>query len=379
MARAPALQAIEALPEADRLEGFPHPRETRRLFGHEPAERELAAALTSGRIHHAWLLAGPEGIGKATLAYRFAAFAFAKPEERDPSGTSLAQPEETSALRMVRVLSHPGLLVIRRPWVHKDKRLAATIPVDEVRKLRTFLAHTAGGGTRPGEAVQRVVIVDQADELNNSSANALLKSLEEPPARTLFLLVTSQPGRLLPTIRSRCRVLALAPLAADDLRQASEQALETAGLDSPAEADWSRLLHLSRGSVRRLLALATSDGLKLAQQVSTVLENLPKVDWVAAHGLADNLAGAANEQRFEAFFALLLDSSARLARAAATDEGEPGEVELAKRLIPEGRLASWAELWETVVREKAEALALNLDRKTLVLETLSRLEGASRR
>ena len=379
MARTPAVQAIEAPPETDRLDGFPHPRETRRLIGHGPAEQELAAALATGRIHHAWLLAGPEGIGKATLAYRFAAFALARAEERDPTGASLALPEEASALRMVRALSHQGLLVIRRTWDQQKKRFPATIPIEEVRKLRAFLGHTAGGGARPGEAVQRVVIVDQADELNIYSANALLKSLEEPPARTLFLLVTSQPGRLLPTIRSRCRLLALAPLGAADLREAAEQALDAAGLPSPAEADWPRLAYLARGSVRRLLALATSDGLKLAQRVFAILENLPKVDWVAAHSLADDLAGAANEQRFEVFFDLLLDLAARSARAAATGEGEPAEIDLGKRLIPEGRLASWAELWETVVRAKAEALALNLDRKTLVLETLSRLEGASRR
>ena len=379
MARAPAVREIEAPPEADRLGGFPHPRETRRLSGHAAAERELAEALASGRMHHAWLLAGHEGIGKATLAYRFAAYALADAAARDPSASSLELPENTPALRMVRALSHPGLLVIRRPWDQQKKRFVASIPVDEVRKLRAFLAHTAGGASRPGEPVQRVVIVDQADELNVSSANALLKSLEEPPVRTLFLLVTSQPGRLLPTIRSRCRTIALGPLEPEALRMAAEQALEAAELTKPDEADWPRLVQLARGSVRRLLALATSEGLKLAGRASLFLENLPKVDWVAAHALADDLAGAANDQRFDTFFDLLLDAAARLARAAATGEGEPSEVALARRLIPEGRLASWADLWETVGREKAEALALNLDRKTLVLETLSRLEGASRR
>lgn len=379
MARAPRVQEIEVAPEADRLEGFPHPREARQLFGHRAAERELAAALGSGRIHHAWLIAGPEGIGKATLAYRFAAYALADPDVRDPAAASLALPEQTPALRMVRAMSHPGLLVIRRPWDQKNKRFATNIPVDEVRKLRAFLAHTAGGAIRTGEAIERIVIVDQADELNVSSANALLKSLEEPPPRTLFLLITSQPGRLLPTIRSRCRMLTIAPLESQDLRAAAEQALEAADHRSPADADWPRLIHLARGSVRRLLALATSDGLELAQRVFSIFESLPKVDWAAAHALGDDLSSAANEQRFETFFDLLLDMSARLARAAATGEGDPQEIALARRLIPEGRLASWAELWETVVREKAETLALNLDRKNLVLETLSRLEGASRR
>ena len=379
MARAPALQEIEVPPEADRLDGFPHPRETARLYGHEEAERVLARALASERIHHAWLLAGPEGIGKATLAYHFAAYALAEAKERDPQAASLALPETAPALRMVRALSHPGLLLIRRPWDPKKKRLQTVIPVEEVRNLRAFLGHTAGGGSRPGEAIQRVVIVDQADELNSASANALLKSLEEPPARTLFLLVTSQPGRLLPTIRSRCRMLSLSALGPDDLRRAAEQALAATGREMPSEEDWTRLLHLARGSVRRLVALSTGDGLKLAQQAYAIFESLPRVDWTAAHTLAEELAGAANEQRFEVFFDIVLDLAARLTRAAATGEGEAHEVELARRLIPEGRLASWAELWETVGRGKAEALALNLDRKTLVLESLSRLEGASRR
>ena len=188
MARAPVPAEIEELPEADRLEGFPHPRETKEVFGHAGAERMLAEALAGGRMHHAWLLAGPQGIGKATLAYRFARAALAAPEERDVFGQSLAVADETSAARQVRALSHPGLLVIRRPYDVKAKRFATSIPVDEVRRLRSFLAHRAAGDG------WRVVIVDEANELNVNAANALLKSLEEPPARTVFLLVSSAPG-----------------------------------------------------------------------------------------------------------------------------------------------------------------------------------------
>ena len=225
MARAPAAAVIEARPEADRLEGFPHPRETAKLFGHEPAERALAEALASGRMHHAWLLAGPPGIGKATLAYRLARAALADPSER--SATDLTVPEDSRAARQVRALSHPGLLVIRRPWDDKAKRFATTIPVDEVRRLRSFLGHSAA------EATWRVVIVDDANELNVNAANALLKSLEEPPPRTVFLLVAPAPGRLLPTIRSRCRTLVLAPLEPAALRAAATQALAAADVDAP--------------------------------------------------------------------------------------------------------------------------------------------------
>jgi DNA polymerase III subunit delta' len=333
----------------------------------------LTEAFASGRMHHAWLLAGPAGIGKATLAYRFAAYAFATPEERDPFGAVLAIPEDTAALRQVRALSHPGLLVIRRPWEPKTKRFVATIPVDEVRRLRAFLGRTAEAGA------WRVVIVDRADELNLSSANALLKSLEEPPPHTIFLLITSEPGRLLPTIRSRCRRLDLAPLGAGALRHAATRALEAAQARRPDESDWPRLTHLARGSVRRLLALATADGLELYERVQDILAALPKVDWVGAHALSDELAGVAAEHRFETFFALLLDTLAAVTRARATGAGTEEEVKLALRLIPDGRLASWAELWETIVRDKADALALNLDRKMFILETLCRLEAAARR
>ena len=207
MARAAATVEIDELPEADRLEGFPHPRQTKKLFGHEAAERVLAESLSDGRMHHAWLVCGRQGIGKATLAYRFARAALAHPSERAANGQSLEVGEDTSAARQVRALSHPGLLVLRRPYDEKGKRFAASIPIDEVRRLRSFLSH------RAGEEAWRVVIVDEANELNVNAANALLKSLEEPPARAVFLLVSSAPGRLLPTIRSRCRMLSLQPLS----------------------------------------------------------------------------------------------------------------------------------------------------------------------
>ena len=159
-------------------------------------------------MHHAWLLAGREGIGKATFAYRLARHVLARPEERDPFGQSLEVAADSTAARQVAALSHPGLLVLRRPYDTRTKRFGASIPVDEVRRLKSFLGLTAGDGA------WRVVIVDAADDLNINAANALLKSLEEPPKRAVFLLVSSEPSRLLPTIRSRSRRLDLAALAA---------------------------------------------------------------------------------------------------------------------------------------------------------------------
>ena len=372
MARAPAIADIEELPQADRLEGFPHPRETKELYGHAGAERMLAEALSSERIHHAWLLTGPQGIGKATLAYRFARAALAAPEERDASGQSLAVADTTSAARQVRALSHPGLMVIRRPYDVKAKRFATSIPVDEVRRLRSFLAHRAAGDG------WRIVIVDEAGELNVNAANALLKSLEEPPTRTIFLLVASAPGRLVPTIRSRTRALALAPLGESDLRAAVTQALAAAEMKTPAPAaEWAALEPLAEGSAGRLLGLLASGGGELQARVTKLLSLLPKVDWRAVHALADELQPIAAQPRFELFFELLLASLSRLIRAAASGEGTPADRELAARVIGDTRLASFAALWERIAREKADTVALNLDRKSLILEIVARLAAAA--
>ena len=372
MARAPVLKDIEVPPEADRLDGAAHPRETTALFGHAAAEAMLAQSFAGGRMHHGWLLAGREGIGKATLAYRFARHALATPTQRDPARRSLDVAPETIAARQVLALSHPDLLVIRRPWDAKTKRHPVSIPVDEVRRVKSFLALTAEPGAH------RVVIVDAADELNSSAANALLKSLEEPPPATIFLLVTSEPGRLLPTIRSRCRMLDLEPLGEADLRRATLKAFETIDRDAPGPGEWPRLIALAEGSVRRLLALWLGNGLELAERIDKLLVTLPRLDWGAVHALGDELGSVASAERFETFFDLLLQFLAQMVRARARGlESGPGAA-LATRLIPEASLATWADLWETVVREKSVAMALNLDRKSLILDTFSRIEQAAR-
>jgi len=369
MARAAPPAEAEAEPEADRLEGFPHPRETPRLFGHEAAERALAEAFASGRMHHAWLITGRAGIGKATLAYRLARHALALPQQREAPGARLDVAAEATAVRQVRALSHPGLLLLRRPYDARAKRLAQSIPVDEVRKLKSFLALTSG------EAAWRVVLVDAADELNLNAANALLKSLEEPPQRSLFLLISAEPSQLLPTIRSRCRRLDLGTLAGEPLRAAAAAALATRGLEPPDGAAWDTLERLARGSVRRVLQLSASGGLALYARIERLLASLPRLDWQAAHALTDEMGYGAPEERFETFFDLFLDALARLLRARATGQGEAADRALAERLIAPERLGEWAALWQAAVSNKADAAELNLDRKAMLTSLFAALEA----
>ncbi len=374
MARAPRLQEIEVFPEADCLEGFLHPRFTPRLFGHLDAQMQLGEGLAEGRLHHAWLLVGPEGVGKATLAYRFAKRAL---DAREAAGsglfgdgapdTSLDVDPDSSAAHLVEALSHPDLLVLRRPYDIRQKRFKTAITVDEVRRLRGFLGHRTAGGA------YKVVIVDSADELNVNAANALLKALEEPPERVVFLLICSMPGRVLATIRSRCRLLALQPLGADDVAAAARQAFEASETEAPGEGDWPALVAAAGGSVRRLLTLAGEDGAGLTRKVDQFLDYARRSNWAQIHQLADTMSGAQVGPAFDAFVELLTQRLGLVIRAAARGEGAAADLEAARQLGVGDDLASWAELWETLVREKALQGSLNLDRKGFLIDAARRL------
>ncbi|MGD0530996.1 MAG: DNA polymerase III subunit delta' [Methyloceanibacter sp.] len=373
MSRAAAELTRTPEDEPDRLEGFSAPREVDCLFGHDAPLAEFDDALRSGRLHHAWLLVGPEGIGKATLAYRLARNVLALGEEAAGDRAQVAPVSaEHPVFRKVAALSHPNLLLLRRPWNERTKRYSQWISVDEVRRLRGFLGHSAG------QAGWRVVIVDRADELNQNAANALLKALEEPPQRTLFLLVATAEGRLPVTIRSRCRTLRVATLGEGDLEQAARAALARDGHEVDAET-LATALSLSQGSVRRALELATGEGIGLYRELLAVLGGLPKLDGARLHRLVDRLGGASDGERLELFLSLLLGLLERLIRAAATGEGAIGEDrELAGRSVDRSILPRWVEVWEAIDRAQADAASLNLDRNLLVLEVFYRLQQVAR-
>lgn len=376
MARQRAIEPeFETPPEADRLEGWPHPRETFQVLGHEAAEAVIAGTIGSGRLHHAWLMTGEQGIGKAAFAYRAARFLLAQEDHQLPPGVrSLDIAEGSRTARQVANRSHPGLLTIKRGWDASGKKSRQSIAIDDIRQLRHFLQRTA-------VTPWRVVIVDSADDLNPNSANALLKSLEEPPARTVFFLISSSPGRLLPTIRSRCRTIRFEPLPDAALREAVLAACRGSGRGPPDEAQLATLLTIAKGSPRRVLQLLDGGGLALYETVVTLLESLPRLDRAALHKLMALTAGRDGIAHAVAFN-LLEEAIAAVLRARAAGLDAPPEFPQLRRfpaiVIPDS-LADWAELWETIRDARGEAERLNLDKAALTLTVFEKLESLSRK
>ncbi|MCV2882521.1 DNA polymerase III subunit delta' [Actibacterium sp. XHP0104] len=367
------MSALSDLPEPDRVEGAPHPRETVRLVGQEAAEAAFLEAYNSDRLHHGWLLTGPRGVGKATLAWRIARFLLATPPADDgglfgapppPSSLDIA-PEHPVAHRLA-ALSEPGLCLIRRGPNDKGDAISNDIRVDQVRKLKSFFGLSASDGGR------RVVIVDAADELNTSAANALLKELEEPPARCTMLLISHQPSRLLPTIRSRCRELRLGTMTADQIAQA----MAAAGAET---TDPQALAALSGGSVGEAIRLTNLGGLELYAELIGLMATLPRLDRPRALKLADSTVGKAARPRFDLLLALFDLFLARLARTGVAGppapQAAPGEAELMARLCPDAHAARlWAERAAELGARARHARAVNLDPSSLILDMVLRID-----
>lgn len=347
--------------ESDRTDDLPHPRDTVDLLGHAAAQRAMLDAFRSGRLAHAWLVGGPRGIGKATLAWRFARFLLAHPDPSAPdvrAATDLGVPETHPVWARLRGRAHGDLAVLRREWNDKGKRFYDEIRVDDVRKALGLFQRSAGAGGF------RICIIDSADDLNRSSANALLKVVEEPPPRSLFLIVAHQPARMLPTIVSRCRKLTLGPLDGDALRRAVRAARD-GGPDPDARA-LEAVVGRSGGSVGRALQLLDAARLILDGDLRAELDRLPALDWRALHRVADRIAAADRTGPSDVLADTVLDWL----------DGRAREAVLAG--MPAGRLAPLAEVWDKVRAAVREAEALNLDKRPLLLSIFADLAGAVR-
>jgi DNA polymerase-3 subunit delta' len=364
------------------------PRANPELLGHEAAENALRRLFETGRLPHALLLTGPRGIGKATLAFRLARFVLANgagegspgglfgrggPQERAPDQRGLAISPESGTFRRVASGGHADLLTVERTYDPRRRRLRGEIVVEDTREIATFLRLT------PAEGGWRVVVVDGADEMNRNAANALLKILEEPPRNVLLLLVAHAPGRLLPTIRSRCRRFPLAPLPA----QLVGRLLARHRPDLP-EPETQALIALSGGSIGRALDLAASGGVELYEAVLALVSRDGGIDPAATHAFADRFARADAEEAYRAVEELVRQLLARFAAAAARESpgGEPAtsawEAPAVRRLGIRAQAAHWAELRDEIGRSFARTDALNLDRKQTILGAFFAIAGALR-
>lgn len=356
---------------------WPAPWDNPRLVGHATAERALLDAFNSGKLPHAWLIAGPRGIGKSTLAHRFARFLLAGDHGGGLFGgapDSLAADPDSPAARRMAAGGHADFRRIERGINERTGKRRTEIVVDDVRDLGHFMRLT------PAEGGWRVALVDAADEMNRNAANALLKVLEEPPARAVLLLVAHAPGRLLPTIRSRCRTLSLRPLP-----EADAAALVGQWLPDTAPEERTALAHLAGGSVGRALDLAASGSLDLYREMVRVLGSLPRLDAVAAHAFAERVARRGDEGELDwrnAAFLLdwWLQELLRVGAAgdAAGGADTPQERELRARLLAVAGLDRWLAAWEKVGFLFARADAVNLDRKQATLGAFFALQEAMR-
>lgn len=329
-------------------EAAPHPREVFDLMGHEAAEAAFEEARGRGRLHHAWLLTGTEGVGKATFAYRAARRLLGAPSE--PRFGVLGASPEHPVSRQIIARSHPDLMVLER--IGDDGKLRKTIPVDEARKLSDFFSKS------PAAAPHRVAIIDAADDLNVNAANAVLKTLEEPPPRGVILLVSHSPGGLLPTIRSRCRRLTFNALPEEQVTTF------VSSRTSANEEDAIRLARMSKGAPGKALALALAGAVGVDDAAKELLQSLPAVDEALAQALADRFRGGEGAVQFNLLFERLAERvHAHVVRLAA--EGYGG-------------LDRWASAWEMLQRLPREVEAVNLDRADAFFTALAELRAVTR-
>jgi DNA polymerase-3 subunit delta' len=361
MARTIVPKTPETSPESDRFEDAPHPRENHDFFGHAEAERNLLLSYLSGHLPQAFIIGGPPGTGKATLAWRLARFLLANP---DPAAgkakTDLFVPPAHPVSHQITAMAHPDLILLRREWNPEAKKHYTQIQIEDVRRAIHMFQRAAGRGG------YRICILDCADDLNQNSANALLKLIEEPPSRSLFLVIAHRPGRMLATLRSRCQKILLKPLAAADLRDI------VATLGPPwsgaGETKLEAALARAQGSVHNVLRLLDNQGIELDANLGRILNDLPRIDWSQVHALADRITARNNSKDYEAMLAMIEDwLDARVRHGARTLQSA-----CARRLAP------YALVWEKLGEAARETEIFNLDKRSLVLSLFADLAAAIR-
>jgi DNA polymerase III subunit delta' len=337
--------------DADCISDDLHPRRTMRLTGQDAALGVAARAIRCARPPQAWLLCGSPGIGKATLAYRIARYLLEYGATAN-GAADLSVPETSSAAMQIISGAHPGLMVLKRGANPNTGKLMTVLAVEEVRKLNAFFGMSSGAGG------WRVVIVDTADDMNDASANALLKLLEEPPPRAMLLLLANAPGRMLPTIRSRCQRLSLRPLSDADMAAELKPLLPELNAEERAS-----LIRLAAGSLGAALRLAGGDGMMLAAEAGRLIDSASVPDIPALFELSDKLARIADGPEMLSDF--LLQALSDRIRARAVE--------------PSAHLGAWTDALEKMNSNAVRGSALHLDPRQVLLGAAHEMQTAARR
>lgn len=342
----------DSLPEPDCIPGCLHPRRTYNLVGHSDAEKLFIKALDSGRMHHGWLVTGVPGIGKATLAYRMIRYALGG---KPLLPYSLDVPKKDIVSQKLESLGHGNFKLIRIPYDYKTKKLRTEIPVNSIRELSDFFRCTAAE-----DNALRVCLIDSADDLNSNSQNALLKLLEEPPARSLVILLSASPGRLLPTIRSRCIGLSL--------KSISNKEIET-WLSSQVNASQNVLdnvVLLSRGAPGKAISLYNNFD-KVIEPLGRYLKGLSNDNNSLDFDLINDLALIKNRSARKLFWEALQDILSSQAIYSCTGDwrGAFEPIKITKTS------EEWQLLWRKTVEMEQLETKLNMDKKTALIDILN--------
>jgi len=338
------------------------PKNNTFLLGQQKAEQILLDAWKNNSLHNSWLLCGIEGIGKATLAYRFAKFLLAADNSKKDSYTSLELSENNPVYKLVVNNAHPDLKIIERDYTDTDKRKvikaikdgeslseeelrklkkSAFIRIDEVRTINEFLSKKSADNN------WRVVIIDSIDDMNQASANAVLKILEEPPAKSILLLISHNPGRLLPTIKSRCAKLQISPLADNEVAS-----LLRRYRSNLSEKDIAGLVAISSGSIGKAIIYSDKDALRYYDDLCKIIYAKDKFK------LCDLLSYCDLATKDEDSFALVKE----LILKFITDNIANSE-----------HIEELAAAWENAIKVFDEAERLNFDKKQILINIIHSL------
>ena len=349
--------------ESDKLAGVPHPRFSRFAVGQDKVKQQFLNAYGQGRTHHAWLMCGAKGVGKATLAWNLIKFLLSSPGGTKVANDDLHINHADPIIARIEALSEPHLRLVRKNFEPTTKRVKAEITVDNIRELVEFFEFTSPDG-KP-----RIAIIDSIDDLNINASNAFLKLLEEPPEHSYFFLISHSPESLLPTIRSRC-------LAVQCLKLSDSQQLQLLNEFGFISDDHSKtVVSISQGSVGEAIRIISQNGLAIYSSIVETYKNLPEFDVARILDIAAQTEGVGRQEMVETINKLTIQFVARLIKTGVRGRSEnevfAGENIILYKLAPNrDKSLEWASLYAKMVANVNVYRDSNIDGFSQVFENL---------